>query len=277
MVSFKQFIVEREGMPFDELVSQIKKKCQPFLSENISAPLFRGININHLKAGYTVHPQGRKPADSDAKLNFMFNAGFQITYGVPSIRTRTVFATGSFQNADQFGAPAFFFPSGEYRFAWSPYIFDSHMQDDSIWEMLAAEFKELSKDMFEPDHGKWKESLQKLFERLEIQPHKWVRGDDDAVRMTEQIAKYYFSLQVGNLKGFGGFHQLLDEALGRTFERLYVDDMNLEGAVKSHSEIFFYQTDGYYLVPIDLAAEVMNERNPTTKAIYDWLLEQLKT
>jgi len=268
----------RDGLRFHEICLEIKQKCQPYLQQNPELPLYRGVPARFLKMSYISHPDERKPRDSGKGFNFTFIAGYQLAHKIPSIRTRCVFATGNAPATAEYGELGFFFPAGEFKFGWSTEIEDSFDEEEKINDLLVRNFIKMNNSS--------KASSQDIIDFIEdlawkISPAQWVsnrndQGEDITLRTVseQQDYKEIFS-QVK------GLYDRLVESFRFTFDTLYIDNENLNAAVKSKNEILFYQTDGYYMIPysevqLRMTMAGLDGTHFNRQERYDWLLEQIK-
>lgn len=277
---FKDYILENgppPGETFEQVIHNIKKNCQTYFERNPTTPIFRGVSARYMRAGFTPHPAERPPRDSGKAFNFAFNAGYQLAHKVPSVRTRTVFATGDAAMTAEYGELGFFFPVGDFKYGWSADINDSYDEEGEIMSRVGEHFKKMN-DSTRPDA----EYIGQLFQDLanEITPASWVNNrNDEGEDMTLQvISDQTPNAWWGKVKNA---YDKLAESLRVTFDTTYLDNADLEAAVKSGNEILFYRTGGYYMIPYSMVQEKMKEAGlPGThynrQERYDWLLEQIK-
>jgi hypothetical protein len=231
-----------------------------------------------MRAGFTPHPTERPPRDSGKAFNFVFNAGYQLARKVPSVRTRTVFASGNAAMTSEYGELGFFFPVGDFKYGWSTDITDSYDEEGQIMQQIGAEFKRMN-DAPKPDAG----SIGQLFQDIsyEMTPATWVANRNDAGEdMTLQtISNQPPAAMWSQVKNAYG---KLVQSLHNAFDTLYLDNEDLEAAVKSGHEILFYRTDGYYMVPYSMVQEEMEKAGLkgthfNRQERYDWLMKQIKS
>lgn len=107
----------------DEIVSIIKKDCQPFLNEftNIQGnPVYRGTNKN-MKDTNIIKVRSRtkrKPKDIPPHLHELLDKLFLKHHGWKA-RSEGVFVTHHRGSASDYGWPALFFPKGKYQYLWN--------------------------------------------------------------------------------------------------------------------------------------------------------------
>ena len=278
---FKDYILEQDvkqsGTGFHDALSQIKVQCKSYLEKNPTYPIYRGVPARFMKMGFTPHPTERQPRDSGKGFNFAFNAGYQLAHKVPSVRTRTVFATGKAIATVEYGELGFFFPVGDFKFGWSTDIADSYDDEEIIDELITKHFRSMHIGS-RPNQQDIARLLDDLAHR--ISPAQWLNnrndeGEDVTLAVSSEQPQNALFLQVKNI------YTKLVESLRNTFDTLYIDNEDLEAAVKSGHEILFYKTDGYYMIPysevqLHMTMAGLEGTHYNRQQRYDWLLEQIK-
>lgn len=273
MKSFKEFLKESNDLSFDELVAALATKCRPFIEQHIAVPLYRGIpqKIIGSKPLFTHHPQSRTPRDSELWFNFMFNAGIEVAFDIRSVRKSCVFATGNAADSSAYGEICFFIPAGNSKFVWSPFVEDSHEDSDGFMENIADKFLQLGKIDSSVTGSNIKNALTQIFKNLQhtTSAHNWSQGKSEAETeaATEEVNKY-LGIQLGSTL----FYERLQEAISQTFSELYEDSTNLDEAVKSKNEVLFYETAGYFVIPVNFVTAEMDKRglNSRSEPRYEW-------
>lgn len=114
------------NVDIDGVISQIKRNCQPFLSE-ATPPLWRGMS--YAKNKYTTFAQvqtefQREPRDTPPIINDYIVSWLWQKFGIPLRKEHTLFATGANYQAAGYGKPFMVFPIGNFQYCWSPLVKD---------------------------------------------------------------------------------------------------------------------------------------------------------
>lgn len=276
---FKQFILEN-AMTLQQVAEIIKKECKPFL-EKKTLPIYRGVP--RATISFNQHPHGRKPRDSDPTFNFMFNAAFKEAFNVNSVRTQSIFSTGNAAVTAEYGEPCFFFPVGDFKFGWSKFFIDSFENASHIDKRIAAYYIEHSNVKKNNDEYAFTSTaivmINELFQELALimTPQEWCnnigdRAEDATIALGFKLNK----LHAHNFFAEDKVYYTLRAALKHVFEECYSNNENLAKAAESRNEIFFYKTEGYYLVPAEIVmAQYKKEKGerPTRNDAYDYLID----
>lgn len=123
--------VKPEQMPtkdvaLTELYNFIDKKCQPWIeATRLADPIYRGITGVMSETGAFVQNvrTNRQPKDSTPALHDAFNILLNHV-GSYANRTNSLFVSGSFEAAKEFGKVYIVMPVGKFSFTWSPYYDD---------------------------------------------------------------------------------------------------------------------------------------------------------
>jgi hypothetical protein len=110
----------------DGVVSQIKRSCQPFLSQ-CEEPMWRGLS--HARNAGTIFStvateQFRSPRDTPAIINTYMMSYLNKKFKIPFRQQHTIFTTGSEGSASSFGTPFMVFPIGQFDYCWSHKVRD---------------------------------------------------------------------------------------------------------------------------------------------------------
>lgn len=237
-------------MTFEAVCEEIRHHCKQYLSMNIEKPIYRGVPQRYQVAGFTHHPDDRTSKDSGAVFNFTFNVGFEAAFGEPTIRKHSIFATADYAEANQYGPPAFFFPVGQFKYAWCKDITDSYGSDSFIEGRFLDKFFERS--------GGSKTGSSTKFHRIfhfvlhSISPEQFLKDKEKATHLLTTAKNHFWpDCPTEDL------YAEIVKALEAAFKELYVDSKDLMSAVKHHSEILFYKSSGYYLIPYEMVVEAM--------------------
>lgn len=119
----------------------LKRDCMPFLQQIdfkiAEYPMYRGINPK--QRGSTIIPNKRTARqktvrlkdrisrDTLQKIHNAINKHFIKMFGEPF--RNALFATGRLSSALTYGDAYFVFPIGQFKFLWSPHIFDLWNED----------------------------------------------------------------------------------------------------------------------------------------------------
>lgn len=255
---FKEFLLEREYEKLEEAVEKVRANCKPFLKAAKGKPLFRGIGkwqaegttLKHVSdelGRYTSHPTTRAPKDSSNQpdFNFCFDAGCELAFNVKDIRKTTVFAASHPGLAATFGNVFLFFPVGEFKFLYSSIIHDSFESAGRFREEIAE-----SMDKWRLKSSNIRNAMSVVAK--DIEPHAWVENDG-----IERTARAFNIPQDEQIE----FYDTLKHSLQHTYRYFYKNDQNLQAAIDSRNEILFYETHGYYALPLKLFSMEMERRS----------------
>lgn len=153
---------EAELAVYDELIPQIKKKCQPWIHECGGGMLLRGSWVlgrkgNEAKPWVIVNTRtDRKPTDTPKYLHDIVDDVFEEEWGYRA-RSESVFCTSDWQTImKKYGPSGIVIPIGTFDFLWSKKINDlwedylseiesgmSHLQDWQIKDHIENTLPEL--------------------------------------------------------------------------------------------------------------------------------------
>jgi hypothetical protein len=270
MKTFKDFLSDSiDGPSVDGIVEMLKRDCSPFLkvAKVHNYPLLRGMDETSI-VSTIPQPKYRKPKDSTAAFNKMFNFIVEGAIGVKDIRAQTLFCTTNFQQANIYGNVHYIFPKGDYKFIWSPEIYDSYSSDTLF---LRAFSDSLVKEL-----GIFQSISFKMARRL------WTRIAENENYLTdnEKLAELFEICEIQFKEGADLVHAMASTAKP-AFENLQYQTSGLRLAFKSMNEILFYESGGYYAIyPEKLAAELHMQDLNFTKLedidkLYDEFLRRL--
>jgi hypothetical protein len=118
-----EFVTEgaKVNIDVDGVVSQIRRNCQPFLSQT-QQPIWRGMSrARNTKLFDTVETSAyRAPRDTPDIINTYICSWLKKTFNIPFRKEHTLFATGSSSEAGGYGISFAVFPIGEFQYCWSP-------------------------------------------------------------------------------------------------------------------------------------------------------------
>jgi hypothetical protein len=271
-MKFSQFLLEQE---LTDAMQLIKQNCQPFLTLSNGKPLYRSVTRPIEEISIIPHPKNRRPRDSSPEFSFAFNCAIDSAFGVSDIRQRSFFATGSVAEASKYATNlAFCFPCGNFEWAWSPKIQDSYVGVDGGLEFLAQTILD-----FWPTRKPKFSTLELIdfFENLfaaigSVSSSNWVHNlDGMAEQYTETAARNCSDRNILKMK-----HADLIHAMKRFALDYYKNNESLPDAIRSRNEIFFYDSDGYILVPFS-NIHPESARNPVPVSLaYSSFLDKLK-
>jgi hypothetical protein len=253
---FKQFLAEEYTYSLDQAVEAIVARCPEFLNKSAGIPLLRGMKQSDT-AMFFEHPANRPPRDSEAWFNWMFNAMCELAFDVKDIRRNAMFATGNYEQAEEYGRVCFIFPAGNFEFIASDIINDS-LNTGAISNRIVDQFK---KDGL-PVNSSLLHDVFKFLREEYPSPHDWIVSGDDA----ETRDAFLRAIKINNddeidapfdasIEGHD-VHEMLMRALSDSGMNLY-DSTNLHRAIKDGNEIIFYKSKGYFAVPLDLVLKEM--------------------
>lgn len=143
-----------------DAIAKIKADCQPFLQEFGGKFIYRGMK----KGAYFLRQQvrtERKPLSSAPFVHRLMDEWFDDKFGIKG-RSGAVFATSDFKQAagysGGFGGAYAIFPIGEFKFLWSPHVYDPFMQlQDVMFDKNADRYPN---DILGPKVEKWLETRE---------------------------------------------------------------------------------------------------------------------
>lgn len=264
---FKQFILEKQLNTIDEVRNGIARDCRLYLEESGGLPLYRGIDVTHDGPTFNPPVTSRKPRDSSAAFNFMFNAGIDAAFDIENVREKTVFA-GSHSQSVQYGIDGFFFPCGQYDYVWSTMIRDSYFSRNYIVKEVAALLQDLTpnSEVSAMSLLELAGEINALFDSLHrrTSADEWIKGDA-YLQDRHLIARTM-------LNKIDGFHESLRQALKQVFGKTY-STVDLKTAISKDVEVLFYKTEGYYHVPINWAQYHSRYKyKESNDELYKWLI-----
>lgn len=122
------------------LWQELQKNCKQFLKDYSKTGLSKkgiwiwrgaGQNVDFVKGFKEIIPRvDRKPKDMSYELHHHFDSEFYHKFGWYA-RSEGVFTTSKLSEAKNYGNPYLFFPSGRYKFIWSPTIDDLYSEIDN--------------------------------------------------------------------------------------------------------------------------------------------------
>ncbi len=128
-------LVEETTVEGDVLGDFILKHCQPFLKlkpDPLKDPkLFRGMESGYMYPTVVDVRQDRKPRDMSVEIQNGIDAELK-KRGFVARRGNSIFCTGNFNFALQYGKPYLVFPIGEFSYTWSRSVQDLIKQQKSF-------------------------------------------------------------------------------------------------------------------------------------------------
>ncbi len=126
-MNFKEYTNEAITPIADDII----KNCSQFLKGLSSAgKMYRGLKSNKGQINLMVPRSDRTPRDTEERVHDYYNLAFEKAYGVKDIRSRAVFCTGNYGDANYFANSNFVyevFPVDGYSYWWSKGIPDLTM------------------------------------------------------------------------------------------------------------------------------------------------------
>jgi len=244
--TFKQFL-EQQSHNAQELVDDF--------TYEMGYPLFRGMPFK-VDSRIFDHPTSRQSKDSNPNVVLAFNSMIDAAFGIPNIRSHSIFCTGHEREAKYYGNTYKIAPIGDYKFIWSSKLKDSYSNEDKIWNALNDNLHK---------NARYGVSPKKLFTELaeQINDSEWVHNNhkDDIIKA---VANDLYSNE--NMHEYGEkieqFPKWLKLSLKETAEELYQQN-DMEKAILSYNEILIYQSGGYAAVLHKEKAERKKEEDDT--------------
>lgn len=119
-----------------QILDQIKRNCQCFISEFSTSPLYRAFHRttpDQLK----VKVRHRKPSEAEWEVYFNTHFSTQFT----DIRQRSVFAYPAAIPPTANYESFFIFPIDGYSFTYSPTVYDSNLQYSELFSFIKSNFE----------------------------------------------------------------------------------------------------------------------------------------
>lgn len=275
MITFKQFINESSTeMELLEICKRITTECGQFLSSANNLPLMRGLS-RFMARTHTPQeisqPVNRPPKDSEDGFNLLFNAGIEAVHNIKEIRRKTLYATGSPRQARQYGNIVFVFPKDGFKFLYSPVVEDSYEESDEMYVLMADKLSAAGSPMNRYE-------LDQLFTFLsneQITPEDLLKSPS----VPSELTAYYES-EIGRAyEPTAKLGDVFRKCLYDTFKELDFRGTDLKKAISSKTEISFYESNGFYLVPLSAIrshfSQLSSDELDTSSQCYSKLLELL--
>lgn len=138
-MNFKQFIINETSAELKapksikELKKILDRDCAPFMKEMgndwLDLHLHRGLLSPKVFDKFIKLPvrKDRRPLGTTLKFHNMFNDIFEEEHGVDNIRSESVFTSGDFKVAKEYGPLWVIFPIGDYTYWWSNEVLDLYI------------------------------------------------------------------------------------------------------------------------------------------------------
>jgi adenylate kinase family enzyme len=108
----------------DQIVSAIKRDCQPWLAESGGLVVYRGMsNVDNLDFFKETPSKNRTPTDTESSVHFRA-ISLMKEMGYVAHRGNGLFVSGSEATANRYGTAYVVFPIGDFKYTWSPEIHD---------------------------------------------------------------------------------------------------------------------------------------------------------
>lgn len=146
-MKFQSYLKEEIVLHEGNIIEYLDKNCKKFLNEIKGNYIFRGIG-NYQDYAIKTPRKDRLPRDLNQKLHDFYDEAFKRAFGW-KVRSEGVFTTGS--RTHMYGGIHLFFPIGNYKYLWSPKIYDlygytyelmsldrNNMKDDQTFRLLKA-------------------------------------------------------------------------------------------------------------------------------------------
>jgi hypothetical protein len=161
----QQYITENKDMSFEEIITLIMNKCQPYIKEIL--PIYHNDNLmysgrKHLSSNTIIKKirNDRKPTDTPIKIQELFDSLFKKYHGWKP-RSSSIFCTGSISTAGDYGKVYMVFPMGKFKYLWNPDIsdlfsdvvndpdnYDIRVDDpDILYDFYGADIEDYIRDM----------------------------------------------------------------------------------------------------------------------------------
>ena len=240
------------------------------------------------------HPEDRRPKDSDALFNSIFNKSLELKTGIPNIRRKSVFVTGDKDQARRYGDVYYFLPIGKFKFVYSSDVKDSFEHAHKLWAQVAiafgghmAEFIQISphpiKAEYFEQHAQFgwmldDYSLKRIFSWLFFN-EKWdtieaslsdsqISSLGKIILQRIDLDKKHFDGGENTLQFLSKLHDILKawwplmhRLILTSFSASYEIGGDLEHAISSYTEILFYASEGYYIVSCDKLKDAYIQMN----------------
>lgn len=222
-MKIQEFLTEDPSISFSTAIKTVKSECKNFLSQANGQLMFMGVknggtfNLNFL-------PHSKLPSKASEEFNFMFTAGMKMAFNVDN---RDSFFCGDVLSAMSTGDANFCFPKGKFNFIYSKNFYDSAVEAQRLYKLLAnylhikgADSELVVKQMFQTMSGEM--TLTKFL-------------SDEESKLWMQV----FKMPARRVK----------HAMKMAFEQMYVHNEKLEDALRAGCEVIIYQSEGCYTIP----------------------------
>lgn len=262
---FKEFLLREEEMLFtlEEGLSNIKKHCHQYLHDVQGAEhwLYRGMKLATNKVIAMDHISERYPRDSAPYFNVFFNAGCDLAFGIPMVRSTSLFCTGDINWSKEYGNTYFVFPQGKYEYIWSPAIADSYIFEDRFYEAFSKMLAEISNEPAAMPH-QIKNALKDIYNSSGANIRRAVtnmKTNDEMIEGSFDDNDIHVSIEE------------IDQALKNTFSTLYKQE-SIKRAIDVGNEILIHDSDGAYFVPRALVqSEIDSNKELEGQSPEEWL------
>lgn len=274
MITFKQFINENatgKQYSLTEICKKISDECGEFLTQSGNLPLMRGLTAT-LGRGHPPQeieqPVDRPPKDSDAGFNIFFNAGIQAVHKIREIRSKTLYATGSAIQARQYGNIMYVFPKDGFKFLYSASVEDSYEDSSNLYVLLCDKLSAAGVPINKYEFG----LLLKYLVSEGVTAEDLLRSP----RIPKMLDQYYDG-EISNIYNPTiKMGDVFRKCLADTFKELDFRSDSIKNAISAKTEISFYQSEGYYLVPLQAIrnhfSDLPKEELDTPTQCYEKLL-----
>lgn len=289
MITFKQFVSLNEDADEEKVVDflkEIKSKCSDFLQQSGDLPLYRGMGWGPISPGYYPAREERTSVDSPDGFNFMFNLMIEAAFGIKDFRYGNLnFATGFIKSAAAYRNVSFIFPAGKMKYLWCGHIPDTYESASTFYNGIEGHTRQLISKHFEFRQLDYAESLfRHLYKEA---TDDFLESEDSPELLNSLLYKASYDKRVlewtdEQKKIFFDSFIAAAKRQGEMFE----NSKNLRTAIKDGVEIMLYDMDGYYALPVRLAAKLyptvgVSPESPSTSSmtgliqLYDSILSDI--
>ena len=146
-----------------QVVEFIEERCDPYLSQVADClsytnnKLFRGVTTKMRPRDIldvrSAQRTDREPKDVDPWYGDVINMRIKMQGGVAN-RTNSIFVTGDYHQAKDYGTPVVIFPLGKFDYTWSPDVEDLMLFiDEKRQEFLRTDTTDENEHDLDQDEG----------------------------------------------------------------------------------------------------------------------------
>lgn len=126
----------KEILPIEQAFREIKQNCSQAIKlyKTQRSLMYRGLKGTNVDAFKSYSRSDRKPSDSAIGLHELYNLALQ-TVGIKARRDNSIFVSGNYSQAREYGNVYVIFPVDGFNYSWSTVVDDVVLdqEDTDIW------------------------------------------------------------------------------------------------------------------------------------------------